>query len=1530
MYQCNFLNHRAYLSGGIALVDGLGSHLHVSKSTFRNSSALQRGGAVAVRDSGIVHMNGTEIRHSFSRVGGAFYIDEKASVHMQNSRVRVASCISHVDKCKGGGAYLSAESSLFMQNATIEMAGDLYTTHGGGIFAAQHSHVHLINSKIHGCTANFAGGIFIESQSSCSIMNNTVISSNNAMLYNGAGMYIKDSKKILIRESLFEQNIAATMGGGIYFHVDAYADIQDTTFKSNSASQGGGCFFGRHSNGLLRDSLFVQNEAIQSGGALTLSRNRNEVLLMRTTFLSNSVEDDMGWGGAVEVNRAKGLFIDSTFSNNSANGGGGMLVKGNNSNVTLNSCDFQGNFGKGSFSVGGAVHVYNNAFLYLLGATKIEYNSAHNGGGAFVGEHGTIRVTQEGSTRVSFNKNRARNHGGAIFFDGKESQGQIVGATLSGNVAVYGGGGIYMSHVACINDKDSEIIEQCIFVSNTVFKENKALMGAGIWWFYVAEQPLFRCSNCAFESNNNHQISTQSVGINSGWLPPQNDTVKSGVPFYDIYEKGPKPHLRVVDLYDNQNFMDEQTLCFLRSNDFSSIAPLSAISKEGKIDLEGGLPGDKIYLHVTGDIGTRANLTFLCETKEGKSLPLFAWVIEIGPCDPGEEMGSNDKCVRCPQNFYSPNGKFCVECPDGGYCRKRFPEYSNPDTGEKIPAFTTGSAVPSVLPGYWQGPPSKQLVARVPKDEGYCDWDPDACRNFPGCGNGMCEPTSQNPLVCSNVRIKRLHKNHLFNCLFNRHMYVCPSDEISCIGVGDEKNPCANGQPGNKGTCGTAANPCSSGYQQDSYKCARCQKNWYKAGDGTCKLCVGAESQELTVILYTIMAAMAAIAFSFVLALYLRDDSGASFFQKIPVIKKLPCLKQLRQKSTTKIHAQESLENDDVLSRAQNSQLGIKFRPEKFKIILTYVQILSLFRSNYAIKWPGLVKSMFRLLASFNFDLIELAALDCIYRSNYFFSLVVICVMPIASGVVLLFVKRLGYYRYKRRLRKTPRLCIKSGKPIHAWMDATQYHDLRVRTTTAALQAAGMAEVTKSDLIAELRESAPLLPPSSSILHELGGSSALNVEEGKAVVIKNVLIFKKRVMTRINHLFYNNKCARLFFWLLLLSYPSVSLRVTRFFSCEQIGDHWVLSYDLFTTCYDREYFSYSPFAVIGIFAYVIGIPALFFTILWRAREDGVAWKLRMCGVNKDVEKQLVKEAEIDAKLMMEPWMEPQNAKETSQVVKLYLRRRNFRSHRTYNRLGFIYYAYNENVWWYECVELSRKVCLNGLVALITPGEASQIVVGIFICCFYYIFVMVVQPYKSRSDHLLSASTHASLMFTLMSGLAINLEVHFLGHRTFPTIEERHMYEMLCIEVAVVGQVALVAIQFVVGVIVENTCSKEMRHMANLNEQRNRARKKTAAKTKKTFKKMLRLSSMGSKKQLSVFGNAQKALPVERARVVPLIKPSTDASSEKTTDASAPPISQTRPANTVTSSTPGEGVKNTEDSTKPSKRKGLHRKTTYIL
>ena len=542
----------------------------------------------------------------------------------------------------------------------------------------------------------------------------------------------------------------------------------------------------------------------------------------------------------------------------------------------------------------------------------------------------------------------------------------------------------------------------------------------------------------------------------------------------------------------------------------------------------------------------------------------------------------------------------------------------------------------------------------------------------------------------------------------------------------------------------------------------------------------------------------------------------------------IPCAK--KRKTKTKVHA-----SDEVVDFAKSQSVSLHFRPEKFKIMLTYIQILSLFRSNYAIQWPGLVRQMFRILSSFNLDIVQLVALDCIYRSNYFFSLTVVCLVPIIVALILSTIKRAGFSIYSAKLKQIPRYCVKLGKPVRGWIDEKTYHDIRIKATKAALESAGVKTVTKQMLRDELKESRPLLPAAASITKGLDGKeTTLNTEQLQNIVLKNIKNFKKRALIRINHIFYNNKCFKMLFWLLLLSYPSVSLRVTRYFVCEQIGETYILSFDLYTPCYDLEYSTYGVIAFLGLILYVIGIPVLFITILWRARNNGVAWKLRMCQINKDVESRMLKEAKIDAKLSREHWMDPLTDKDRRKACRQYQQRINFRSHRVYNRLGFIYYAYNEESWWYEVIELSRKLALNGLVALITPGEASQIVAGIMICAFYLIFVMVMKPYKSRSDHMLSASTHASLMATLLCGLSINLELHFLGHRTFPTIEERYKYEMLCIELLVVGQAGLVFIQFIVGVIIENTCSPEMKHLKRLQQQREQARKRASTRSKRRY------------------------------------------------------------------------------------------------
>merc|ERR1711968_386203 len=363
----------------------------------------------------------------------------------------------------------------------------------------------------------------------------------------------------------------------------------------------------------------------------------------------------------------------------------------------------------------------------------------------------------------------------------------------------------------------------------------------------------------------------------------------------------------------------------------------------------------------------------------------------------------------------------------------------------------------------------------------------------------------------------------------------------------------------------------------------------------------------------------------------------------------------------------------------------------------------------------------------------------------------------------------------------------------------------------------------------ELKESQPLLPAAASITKGLDGKeTTLNTEQLQNIVLKNIKNFKKRALIRINHIFYNNKCFKMLFWLLLLSYPSVSLRVTRYFVCEQIGETYILSFDLYTPCYDLEYSTYGVIAFLGLILYVIGIPVLFITILWRARNNGVAWKLRMCQINKDVESRMLKEAKIDAKLSREHWMDPLTDKDRKKACRQYQQRINFRSHRVYNRLGFIYYAYNEESWWYEVVELSRKVALNGLVALITPGGASQIIAGILVCFIYLFCVTSFGPYKAFSDNFLAILAHLQLFLTLFCGLLVSVGVDFIGKRTIKNPKKRYDAQVDIVQYTVIASHAGLMLYFLIALVFEVYCSKEQIQAKRRVEQEQQLMKKRAA------------------------------------------------------------------------------------------------------
>ena len=129
-----------------------------------------------------------------------------------------------------------------------------------------------------------------------------------------------------------------------------------------------------------------------------------------------------------------------------------------------------------------------------------------------------------------------------------------------------------------------------------------------------------------------------------------------------------------------------------------------------------------------------------------------------------------------------------------------------------------------------------------------------------------------------------------------------------------------------------------------------------------------------------------------------------------------------------------------------------------------------------------------------------------------------------------------------------------------------------------------------------------------------------------------------------------------FTFLTFLAYPVLSSSLLRLFDPKVVGSGKLLRADQQLVFEDVE-----PFQKVGggfIALYTVGIPAYYFILLWRvARPSRV---------------------------------------ETKEEAK-----------RNATRYGFLFQSYEERCWWWELVELGRKLLLCSIVIFIEPGAKEQ-------------------------------------------------------------------------------------------------------------------------------------------------------------------------------------------------------------------------------
>jgi CSLREA domain-containing protein len=236
-------------------------------------------------------------------------------------------------------------------------------------------------------------------------INNSILSSNNAIVYGGA---IYNNGVLEISNSQFNNNHSSAYGGAIYNTDSGSITISASDFTSNYTEQKGGAIYNAEgvvtiASGSAFSSNYVSSTSDGDGGAIA---NIDGVLnISATTFNSNTAAHS---GGAVYSSGGTHDITSSTFSYNTATNLAGGAILNMTSNATFTHSTFMGNSAK---TTGGGIFL--SGYQAEVENCTFSGNTADYGGGIGIP---TTMVYVRNNT-LSANTARVNLRGGAIDSD---------------------------------------------------------------------------------------------------------------------------------------------------------------------------------------------------------------------------------------------------------------------------------------------------------------------------------------------------------------------------------------------------------------------------------------------------------------------------------------------------------------------------------------------------------------------------------------------------------------------------------------------------------------------------------------------------------------------------------------------------------------------------------------------------------------------------------------------------------------------------------------------------------------------------------------------------------------------------------------------------------------------------------------------------------------------------------------------------------------------------------------------------------
>ena len=177
-------------------------------------------------------------------------------------------------------------------------------------------------------------------------------------------------------------------------------------------------------------------------------------------------------------------------------------------------------------------------------------------------------------------------------------------------------------------------------------------------------------------------------------------------------------------------------------------------------------------------------------------------------------------------------------------------------------------------------------------------------------------------------------------------------------------------------------------------------------------------------------------------------------------------------------------------------------------------------------------------------------------------------------------------------------------------------------------------------------------------------------------------------------------------------YTGVATKMFLLFKCEQIQGVWYLMADYRIVCFDATYNQYRNLAVLGILVYVFGILLGILGLLVRNKM-----------------------------YLHESNCPPDELYKHLQMVK---------------QFGSIYGDYTENNFYFDLVDLARRLLLTGGLILIGEQSNTQIFLGALLCFIWLMLVTIRRPYEAYWDNVLSIVLSSQLVLIMLCGMALEM------------------------------------------------------------------------------------------------------------------------------------------------------------------------------